>query len=404
MSPAARNVALYPWFKFFQNLMFWQAIWFLFFQSELSAADAVLIYVVSEISTTLFEVPSGYFSDRVGRRLTLLLSALGGLVCALLHVFGDGFWAFMLAQVALGIHFAFASGTDTSLLYESLAEDGRENEVEAHELRAWRFSFAALAVSAVTGGAIALFGLRLPYVATAAAFAVLIMVTLRFSEPATRSQVRSEAARLSELASALKTPVLIWLFSMWVLMYALSHLPFVFGQPMIQAILDDLAQGGAAPLVSGAVMTLMILASILASWLAVPLRARLGLVGILVVALVMQVSVVAVLAFGSGLFAIALLLLRKVPEGFSRPFILARIQAELPDGVRATYLSVQSLVSKLVYSGSLFFAAGTASSVGAMEYNEIQKILLGYTVVGLIALAMLLATVRLCWRASETHG
>ena len=30
MSGAARNIALYPWFKFFQNLLFWQAIWFLF--------------------------------------------------------------------------------------------------------------------------------------------------------------------------------------------------------------------------------------------------------------------------------------------------------------------------------------------------------------------------------------
>ena len=149
---AAKNVALYPWFKFFQNLLFWQATWFLFFQSELSAAEAVLIYVIFDIATTVFEVPSGYLSDRVGRKITRLLSCAAGLLTALLQAFGTEFWVFALAQVALGIHIAFASGTDSSLLYESLAEEGREDEVEAQELRAWRFNFAALAISAVTGG------------------------------------------------------------------------------------------------------------------------------------------------------------------------------------------------------------------------------------------------------------
>ena len=49
MSDAAtRNISLYPWFKFFQNLLFWQATWFLFFQSELSAAEAILIYVFAD--------------------------------------------------------------------------------------------------------------------------------------------------------------------------------------------------------------------------------------------------------------------------------------------------------------------------------------------------------------------
>ena len=53
MTGAAQNIALYPWFKFLQNLLFWQAVWFLFFQSELSAAEAILLYVIFDISTTI---------------------------------------------------------------------------------------------------------------------------------------------------------------------------------------------------------------------------------------------------------------------------------------------------------------------------------------------------------------
>ena len=74
----ARNVSLYPWFKFFQNLVFWQAIWFLYFQNELSPSEALLLYVIYDVGTTVLEVPSGYMSDRLGRRLTLIAAAMAG--------------------------------------------------------------------------------------------------------------------------------------------------------------------------------------------------------------------------------------------------------------------------------------------------------------------------------------
>ena len=206
MSDAARNVALYPWFKFFQNLLFWQATWFLFFQSELSAAEAIMIYVFYDLATTLFEVPSGYMSDRIGRRITLILSAFAGLISAAMQAMGSEFWVFALAQAALGIHIAFASGTDSSLLYESLAKEGREHEIEKHEVRAWRFTFVALAISAVAGGAMALAGLRLPYIASTAAFAVVLIVVFMFREPAGETEATTERARLDALLAAFRNP------------------------------------------------------------------------------------------------------------------------------------------------------------------------------------------------------
>ena len=53
MSVASRNVALYPWFKFAQNLLFWQATWFLFFQNELSGAEAILLYAIYDLASRL---------------------------------------------------------------------------------------------------------------------------------------------------------------------------------------------------------------------------------------------------------------------------------------------------------------------------------------------------------------
>ncbi len=389
MNAAARNIALYPWFKFFQNLLFWQAIWFLFFQSELSAAEAILLYAFYDVATTVLEVPSGYMSDRWGRRRTLIISAVAGLISAVLFATGSGFWAFALAQFAMGAHIAFASGTDSSLLYESLAEAGREDEVEHHELRAWRASFSALALSAITGGALALIGMRLTFAGHAIAFAALIVIALAFAEPSRASSDPDKVPFAEALREALSQPVLIWISSVAILMYGFSHLPFVFGQPFILSALDAIGLAGEAPLVSGAVTSLMMLLSVATSWIAPGLRERLGLRGILLLAFGIQIGLAGGLALTGSALAIGLLFLRMVPDSFSRPFILARVQPMLRDGVRATYLSLQSLIGRLLFAGSLAVASTSASTVGTMAPGEIQAILGVYAAVGLIFLAVL---------------
>lgn len=393
---ASRNVALYPWFKFFQNLLFWQATWFLYFQSELSAAEALMLYAVYDIATTALEVPSGWLSDRWGRKRTLMLGVLFGLGSAILFTIGGSFWAFALAQAAMGAHIAFASGTDSAFLYESLGENGREAEVEAQELRAWRFTFVALALSAVTGGALALLDLRLPFVANAAAFAALVIVVLRFTEPAdpNTGHVTTRDERLAELWSALRQPILVWLFALSVLMYGFSHLPFIFGQPFILAALDGLGLAAEAPVVSGTVTAAMMLLSVATSWAAPGIRKRIGFSGILLLAFGMQIFLVGGLAASGSVFAIALLLLRMVPDSFSQPFIRARIQPLLGDEVRATYLSLKSLAGRVLFAFSLFLASAEASSVGEMSHAEIRVILAAYAAVGLIALALLAIAAR----------
>ena len=397
MSGAARNIALYPWFKFFQNLLFWQAIWFLFLQSELSAAQAILFYAIYDVTTTLLEVPSGYFSDRWGRRRTLIGSACAGFLSCALFALGEGFWVFALAQFALGAHIALASGTDSSVLYESLAEEGRADEIEGAEIRAWRYSFLALAVSAVFGGLMALYGLRLPFAASAVAFGALVMIAIRFSEPERTGGVRGEAERFEALRRALFHPVLAWLLVLSVLIYGFGHLPFVFGQPFILEVLGGSGFISEAAVVSGVVTTLMMLVSVAASWLAPGARRWLGLKSLLLLAFCIQVLLVAGLAMFGNVPAVLLLLLRKVPDSLAQPFIAAQIQPILEDEMRATYISLRNLVARLFFAESLLMVSVNASAVGAMSIEEIQAILAVYAAFGVVCLAGLAMTGRSLW-------
>ena len=379
----SRNIALMPWYGFLRNLMFWQATWFLFFQNELSAAEAILLYAIYDLSTVVLEVPSGWMSDRLGRRRTLVLAAIAGGAASVALVLGEAFWVFAFAQFLLGAHAAFVSGTDSAMLFESLKAEGRGEEIEAQQVRLWRFSFAALAFSAVTGGALALWWDRLPFLGAFLAFAALVIVALRLKEPV-HAPTGSFRSQLATLAPAFRNRILLWLFAISVAMYGFSHIPFVFGQPFILDALARAGFDGQAPLVSGFVTSIMMAISFAVS-LGVPsLKARIGLAPLVLAAFGIQVGLAACLALTNAPWAIALLFFRMVPDSLSTPFIIARIQPLLDDETRATYLSLKSFFGRLLFAATLYVAAGSASNVGAMAFAEISGILTWYALGGVV--------------------
>ncbi|MEZ5911806.1 MAG: MFS transporter [Paracoccaceae bacterium] len=391
-SSADRTVALYPWFRFLTQLLFWQSVWFLFFQSRLTAAEAILLYAIYDVATTALEVPSGYLSDRAGRRLTLMLSCAMGAAAMVLLTVGSGFAVFAAAQVLLGGSIAFASGTDSALLYESLCDDDRADAVEAQELRAWRFAFTGLALSAAIGGVLAQVHDRLPFAASALAMLAALVLTRKMAEPRHRDDTPpqgGELLRLSGLGAALRQPVLRWLLGLSVAFYIFSHVPFVFGQPFILQALDGLGLAGEAPLVSGVVTAAMMTLSLAASSMAPVLRRILGLGGLLLFALALQVALCAILALTGSAPAIAALLLRMVPSALSGPFVLARIQPLLSSDSRATYLSLQSLAGHLCFAATLWLAARGAGDASVMAHDELRRVLGAYVIGGGLTIAVL---------------
>ena len=373
--------------------MFWQAVWFLYFQSELSAAEAILLYAVYDIATTVLEAPSGYMSDRVGRRVTLLIAAAASVAACILLGLGGGFAVFAAAQVLLGVTAAFTSGTDSALLYESLVASGRADEIEHQEVRAWRFAFSGLAISAVTGGVMAVASPAAPYWASALSAAAMLIIALRFIEP-TRAARAGAAAGLTTLRAAFRSPVLGWLFALGMLMYVFSHVPFVFGQPVILSALETAGLAAEAPMVSGGVTSAMMLVSLAVSVFAPRLRAALGLPTILLLAFGMQIALCGLIAVSEHVLVIALLFLRMAPDSLSRPFVLSRIQPLLSDESRATYLSIRSLCARLIFAGSLLVASLFASGEGEMAFAEIQSVLFAYAGVGVAALLGLAVVAR----------
>lgn len=396
MPAIASNISLYRWSRFLRSLIFWQAVWFLYFQDVLSGAQAILLYAVYDVATTVLEVPSGYMSDRLGRKKTLLASAVAGFAAAALLVVGDTFLVFAIANIFLGASMAFSSGTDEAMLYESLAALDRQDEIEAQEVIAWRYSFTALALSAVAGGAMAMIDMRLPYIGVVVSFAALFWITTRFVEPprTTDTAEGTELLRMSNLGASFRNPVLLWFFVLGVLMYGFSHLPFVFGQPFILEALNDVGLASSAPLVSGAITALMMGLSVAISLVAVKMRNLLGLPLLLLGAFGLQIAISGVMALTDSAIVLAFLLLRMVPDALSRPFILGRIQPLLSDDSRATWLSLKSFVGRLVFASALAMGAISTTDAGTMPYADIRMILSVAVAIGVAALIALALSAR----------
>jgi MFS family permease len=392
-----RNIKLYPWFQACRNLLFWQPVWFLYFQNQLSASEAIILAAVLDVSSSLLEVPSGYMADRFGRRPTLILALLATIAGALLLGLGGDFSWLLLGQFLLGAGIAFASGADSALLYDTLLETGREDEIAAQELKAWRYMFTGLALSAFLGGVMAMWSGAAAFLATALSGIAALAIAVQFREPGTAERPSGKRTALADgraLAGYFRQSTLTWLFAVAVSMYVFSHVPFVFAQPFIAEMLRGVGLSAETTLVSGSVIAAMMLVSVAAGWYAGRVQEWLGTRGILLLAAAMQVALIGILMLATHPLAIAFLLVRMVPGALSRPFLLAAVHPWLASAHRATYLSLQSLCGRLGLAASLLMVSALAPGDGVLEIPELQVILLAYVIAGIIVVTALAVTSR----------
>ena len=102
-----RNLVLYPKYKAASSVLPWMPVFFLYFIERVTLGDAVLLGSVYYFSVFVFEVPSGYFSDRFGRRPTLILAAVLTTLTCLTYILADTFIVLAAAQILLAAGIAF---------------------------------------------------------------------------------------------------------------------------------------------------------------------------------------------------------------------------------------------------------------------------------------------------------
>lgn len=121
-----RNIALFKCMNLFNGLWLFSAMAVIYFEQVChSYALAMLAFSLVNLSQCLMEIPCGVFSDRVSRKMTLIFGEsclfINMTLWAVAGVYQSSLLLF-LGSVSRGIGLAFKSGTDTALLYETLAQ------------------------------------------------------------------------------------------------------------------------------------------------------------------------------------------------------------------------------------------------------------------------------------------
>jgi len=156
-----KNIKLLSWHSFFTEFRFWAPIAILYFSKVTGSFTLGLsIFSIAMVSSALFEIPAGVFSDFIGRRKTLILGALAYLVGMILYAIGGSFWMLVLGAVFEGLGRSFYSGNNDALLYDSLAAVGEENDFDECTGKISAMSQWASGLSAILGGVVASFSFK----------------------------------------------------------------------------------------------------------------------------------------------------------------------------------------------------------------------------------------------------
>lgn len=407
MNPDRRTADLYQWYATLTEASFWVPVFFLYFAAYMPLDAVLSLEALYFLSVVTIEVPSGWLADRIGRRPTLLA---GAVLMAVSHLMlfigpwvmvGDTLGSPLFVFFAVGQGFraaghAFRSGTDTALHHDALAACGRASEFADREARASKRRFLGAAAAALIGGGVAAIDLRLPYACSFIVAIAMIVIIARMREPSAGAEARTRANILSQAGACLaqwKSPALLLLFVFAAMMLVLNHLPYEYFQPYIEASLgqDGLA-AASTPLVTGLHVAITFWLASLIGARSIRIRNRVGLWGVLLIAMGLQVVTIGLMSLWLSPVIVVFLLLRSCPRALMTPPLNAAVTGAVPTRLRATYLSLQSFVGRLSFSGTLFLLTFAVPAAAATTWSTIGT-QLRITAIGSLLLFAFIAVV-----------
>ncbi len=101
-----------------------------------------MFVLIGAIIGVLFEVPSGYFSDKIGHKSALVISRVATLLSTLFFLLADSLSFLVLGTIFLSIGNAFITGTGSAFMHETLRALGREKDYTNVIGKASSISFA----------------------------------------------------------------------------------------------------------------------------------------------------------------------------------------------------------------------------------------------------------------------
>ncbi len=320
-----------------------------FFQSYgLDMERIYTLLTIYAISVVLLEVPSGYVSDLLGRKNTLVLAGLFQGVGFTILASSETFAAFVVFELANAVAISLFSGTDVALIYDTM-EQVQKRKLSEIAILGRRTFYAQVGetIAALVGGTLAAVSLLLPAVVNAATgwMSFLIALTL-YEPPRTKMSTQTHLKNFHFIYVTLfqQSKLLRLIILNYVSLGMASYIVVWAFQAYWKAIDIPLPYFGylwAAYNLTVAVVARM----------AHEVERKLGSVRTLVVMMWLPVLGFLGMAYFASAVGVVLGLAFKISRGLNQVIIKDALNARVPANMRATANSISSLGVRLVFAG-----------------------------------------------------
>lgn len=312
----------------------------------LSTLEFGMLQSVYYFVAVSLEVPSGVVADRFGRKRTLVLGALLGVAGSCVRIFAYDFVAFAFAELLFAAALALVSGADSAILYDSLEADGRASEYAHYEglvQASW------LGLTAVGMTLTDLYLVRdddpvLAFAATALVSGVAVVCALAMKEPPMKQRLGMREITLGAFRDVVHIPgilrVLAYSAGVFILLRAAIILFF-------NPVLED---KGVAVDFYGTTLAIVNVVGALVAFRSAWLIDRIGERAFFFLMPASMIAMYLLLVPANASMAIALFCIQGAVFGAYPIAVRTHLNHLVPAAEkRATTLSVESLVCRLVY-------------------------------------------------------
>ncbi|MBK9247949.1 MAG: MFS transporter [Ignavibacteria bacterium] len=320
----------------------------LFYRSVgLSMQDIMVLQASFSVAMLALEIPSGYFSDRLGRRRTIIIGVIGGSLGFGIYCFASGFWMIFAAEIVLGFGASFISGTDSAMTFDTLAALGETKRSIHAEGRQISFGNFSEAIAGVLGGLLAGISLMFQIYVQFAVISLAIPLAFLLTEPPRRALVKGHTSFhdiLMITRFALIVNVRLRSLIVFSGIVGASTLTMVwFIQPYMLAV-------GVPIAVFGAAWTTL---NFTVGWFSMNahrFETALGARNMIIILAVTSMVGYLILGIGMTIWFIPALLIFYFVRGINNPIFNTYINREVPDDRRATVLSVRQMIVRIIFS------------------------------------------------------
>jgi MFS family permease len=300
---------------------------------------------VFTVGVFVFEVPSGYFADVLGRKLSLVLAAAFWIIGFSAYAMARSFVGFAMAELLLAFGMSLRSGTDAALVYDSLQETGAEGEFARYQGRVELASRVGTALASVAGGVLGAVLLELPVYLNIGTAVLMLVVAVSFVEPVrTRPPYESPLRGISRaLGRCARDPDLL--------------LPLLLGGVMMSvgivglwAYLLLLQKSGVSSVTTGVIFAVFQLASGLGAQRSLALERVLGARRLVLLFPLVGVGLVGLALWPTVPMCAVVMVANAFVWGVSGPLLMSRVNERTSSDLRATIISIGSMSGRLLYA------------------------------------------------------